>query len=1137
MNRYFMSFITAISVSCYCGLPAHAQDMAAIPRQSQPASNAKKKLLKNVLSQLELKYGVSFLYKSQLEKKPLSTATADTQSSLEATLEALTNTNDLKYKKVRDNFYIIYSKDETPPEQPAPANDNAASPALNPGSSIYSPGAVQQIIVKGQVTDEKGQPVPGVTVLLKGTTTGTTTDATGTYTLPVPDGNGTLEFSYMGYLKQEIAIANRSSINVQLAQDIKAMSEVVVVGYGTQKKVNVTGAVSALSGADVNWKPVGQVSAALQGVAPGVTVTQNSGQPGSDQGTIRIRGMGTLNNNDPLVLVDGVQYNMNDVDANDIASMSILKDAAAASIYGVRAANGVILITTKRGSTGKAKVTYSNYFGWQNPARLAKFVGAQDFMKLVNQLRINSGSSAQYTDAQIAAYDDPNRNKDLYPDNYWLKDILTGSGFQQSHSLNVGGGTENIKYQFSTNYFDQKGLIKNMDYNRITVRLNTDIQITKKLSLSADISTRLGDQQEPQGQDGSAWYQFGQAFITNPLNVNKYSDGTWGLVRGGQNPIRLQDEGGLYVYKNNLFTGNFKGSYQLIDGLKITGLAAVNYRSVYNSLHNRSLDYFTNFPENTNTLTVGQNNITKEYQGYWFRNFQGLIEYEKNLAGGHYFKVMGGASRLTETNDDLSGYRTNLPNGEIEQINAGAADGQQAKGTANAYSLLSFFGRLNYAYKDKYLFEANIRRDGSSRFADNQKWGWFPSFSAGWRVSGEEFMQDVTFINNLKLRGSWGKLGNDVFVNNTDPARLNYPYQTTYQYNSYPFGGSLNPTAGITVYPNSGLTWETTQMTDVGLDLTVLKNLDVTFDYYQKNTSDILMDLRLPMYVGLNAAVQNAGKVRNTGWELAVNYHNKIGGFSYNVGANLSDVRNKIVDLKGADVVSKDNNNIYTGRIKGIPIDGFYGYQVEGIFQTQDQVNSHAPQPGANIAPGDLMYKDQNNDKVVKEGDASVGGDMVYLGSNIPRYTYGVNLGGGYKGFDLAAFFQGVGKVSINTVVMERAPINSDANFKPEHLNSWTPENTSATFPRLVSTSQNYASSSYWVRSGAYLRLKSLQLGYTLPKAWLQAAGLSRCRLYVSGQNLLTFSGLPKDIDPEAPNDSRYYPQVRTYTFGLNVEF
>jgi TonB-linked SusC/RagA family outer membrane protein len=1114
MNKFISACMAVVGMVCYANMPANAQDLAALGTHAAPYENAQSKSLKNVLDRLEVKYNVHFMYKSNLAKLPLTNLEKVPASSLEEELNNITASNKLRYKKMGDDFYIIFSKDEEPTTNVAP----------------------EQITVKGIVTDDKGQPVPGATVRVKDTGNGTSTGIDGSWTLQVPDANAVLEFSFVGYVKQEIVVGGRTTINITLVPDVTSMSEVVVVAYGTQKKINLTGAVTAVDGKDLNWKPVGQVSAALQGIAPGVTVTTISGQPGLDQGTIRIRGVGTLNNSDPLVLIDGVQMSMNDIDANDIASMSVLKDAAASSIYGVRAANGVILITTKRGSNGKPKVTYSNYFAWQRPARLAKYVGAQDFMKLVNLTAANSGSGATYSDAQLAAYNDPNRDVDLYPDNYWLKEVLTGSGFQQEHSLGISGGKEDLKYHFSTNYFDQKGLISNMDFNRLTVRLNTDINVTKKLTFSADIAARLGDRTEPQGVSGSAWYQFGQAAVVNPLTPNKYKDGTWALVRGGQNPIRLQQEGGLYEYKSNLFTGNFKGNYTLAKGLTLTGLAAVNYRSDYNSTHEKALDYYTDHPANTKILTLGQNTVEKEYQGYWFKNFQGLAEYTKSF-GNHSFKLLAGASQLSETTDDLTGYRMNLPNGTIEQINAGASTGQQTTGTATAYSLVSFFGRLNYSFKDKYLLEANLRRDGSSRFSDGQKWGMFPSFSAGWRISSENFMKGISFLNDLKLRGSWGKLGNDIILDK-DKNTTNYPYQSAYIYNSYPFGGALNPTAGIQTYPNSGLTWETTKMTDIGLDATVLNHLDINFDYYKKNTENILLFLPIPSSVGLDASAQNAGKVQNTGWELALNYHGKIGKeFDFNVGANLSDVHNKIVDLRNTDAVTKDNNNIYTGLVAGQPINGFYGYQVEGIYQTAAQVSGHAQQTVGTTGPGDLMYKEQTGDGVVKPGAANAGGDMVYLGSNIPRYTYGVNLGASFKHFDFSAFFQGVGKVSINTLVIEKAPTANDGNFREEHNDSWTVNNTGAAFPRLLTTTQNYQSSSFWVKSGAYMRLKSLQLGYSLPDHILNRSGFDKCRLFVSGQNLLTFSSLPKDIDPEAPNDSRYYPQVRTFTFGLNVQF
>lgn len=1130
MNKFTSAFMAAMGMACYCHMPAEGQDLASLGKPLRPLERSQTKSLKNVLDGLEVKYNVHFMYKSNLAKLQLSHVENTKRSSLEEELKNITSPNKLRYKKMSDSFYIVFSEDDEPADAPVPAGENTPA-QLAETTAIAAPAAIP---VKGTVTDDKGQPIPGATVLVKGTSNGTSTGADGSWSLQVPDENAILEFSFIGYTKQELKVGNRTSFVVKLTADVTAMNEVVVVAYGTQKKINVTGAIAAVDGKDLNWKPVGQVSSALQGVASGVTVTTISGQPGVDQGTVRIRGVGTMNSTDPLVLVDGVQMNMNDIDANDIASMSVLKDAASSAIYGVRAANGVILITTKRGASGKPKITYSNYFAWQTPARLAKYVGAKDFMNLANLTASNSGGSASYTAAQIAAYDNPNRDNFVNPDNYWLDAILTGSGFQQEHSLGISGGTEDVKYRFSTNYFDQTGLIKNMDFNRITVRLNTDINVSKKLTFNADIAARLGDRQEPQGASGSAWYQFGQAAIINPLYPTKYADGTWPVIRGGQNPIRLQEEGGLYQYKSNLFTGNFKATYNLVKGLKLTGLTSVNYRSDYNSTREKTLIYFKDPGTNQDPLPLGQNSVKKAYQGYWFRNYQGLAEYTHNF-GKHNFTLLGGASRLTETTDDLSGYRVNLAGG-LNQIDAGEQNGQITEGNAVAYSLVSFFGRLNYSFDDKYLFEANLRRDGSSRFSDGQKWGVFPSFSAGWRISGEEFMKEVSFINNLKLRGSWGKLGNDVILDR-DKLTTNYPYQSQYYYNSYPFGGVLKPAAGITIYPNSGLTWETTVMTDVGVDGTIFKNLDFTFDYYVKNTNDILLFLPIAPSIGLDPSAQNAGKVRNKGWEIALNYRGKIGELNYNVGANLSDVRNRIIDIRNTDAISRDNNYIYTGLVTGNSIGSFYGYQVEGIFQNAAQVAGHATQPFPTTGAGDLIYKDQNGDKQVKEGAVDKGGDMVYLGSNIPRYTYGINLGADYKNFDFTAFFQGVGKVDIHTLPIERAPTNTDGNFREEHLNSWTPANTGADFPRLVSTLQNYQSSSYWVKSGAYVRLKSLQLGYTLPSNIMKRAGFDRCRLYVSGQNLLTFSSLASDIDPESPNDSRYYPQVKTFTFGLNVQF
>ncbi|WP_210416843.1 TonB-dependent receptor [Echinicola soli] len=1057
--------------------------------------------LSSVFRHVEEQSEFVFVYDDQLEAAVGNVSLQVGNKTLEEALYQLAAENGLSFKQVNNRISVKKNS----PEQPAVLE------------------VVREDKVTGTVLDDTGYPLPGATVLVKGTTNGTVTNLDGKYEINVNEGD-VIVFSFVGFASQEVPYTGQTKIDITMAADETALDEVVVVGYGTQKKVNLTGAVSAVDSEEVSRKPVGQVSSALQGVAPGLTVTQRSGQPGADQGTIRIRGIGTLSSNDPLVLVDGVQYDINDVDANDIASISVLKDAAAASIYGVRAANGVVLITTKRGKDGKPKVNYNNYFGVQEPTRMSEFVGAQDFMRLANTMYTNSGAGAIYSDDQIAAYNDPNRDRLAYPDNYWLDKVLTGSGFQQSHSLAISGGSENVNYRFSTNYFDQQGLIENMNFDRLTVRLNTDIKVSEKVNFNADISANISDREEPQGVSGSAWYQFGQAAIINPITPDRYANGEWAVIRGGQNPLRLQEEGGIYGYKENLFTGNFQADYEIIEGLKLTGKASINYRSDYTSLHDKGLDYF---PPEGSTVTIGRNEITKQSTDYWFRNFQGLVNYTKNFGEDHSLHVLGGISSLTQTNDILSGYRVNLATGDLEQIDAGAESGQETSGTADEYALLSFFGRVNYAFKDKYLLEANIRRDGSSRFANGQKWGVFPSFSVGWRISQESFMKDISFIDDLKLRGSWGVLGNDNIGGN-------YPYQTSYNLNSYPFGADrqLYPTAGLSRYPNDILSWETTKMADVGFDLSILEGkFDFTFDYYVKNTEDILYTLPIPGTVGLPAPSQNVGSMRNKGWEFTANYHGQAGNdFTFDIGANIADVKNEVTYFGDADYLTTDNNDITTAYRVGYPLGAFYGYIADGIFQSADEVANNPSQPGSPAA-GDLNYRDVNGDGVVNADD------RVYLGSDIPRYTYGLNLSANYKQFSLTAFFQGVAKVDINTLVLMRAPTSTDGNFRPDHLDSWTPENTGASFPRLTTSERNYQSSSYWVESGAYVRLKTLQLNYNLPSSFLDAAKISRARLFVTGQNLFTLSGLASDIDPEAPNDNRYYPQVKTYTVGLSVEF
>ncbi len=983
---------------------------------------------------------------------------------------------------------------------------------------INNPAAQQR--VSGEVKDAEGNALVGVSVRIKGTDRGTSTDQNGGYTLDVANGE-TLTFSYIGFQSSEVRYTGQQTIQTTLEVAAEGLDEIVVVGYGTQRKVNLTGSVSTVKAEDIDRQIVGQSTQALQGLSAGLTVTNGSGQPGRDQGTLNIRGVGTLNTSSPLILVDGIRYDnsisLNDIDASDIESISVLKDAAAASIYGVRAANGVILVTTKRGAQGGTQVTYGNYFGWQEAIRTPDYVGAQDFMRLVNQLNTNVGNNPVYNQERINAYNDPNRDPNQFPDNYWYGDILTGSGFQQKHSMSLAGGNEKNKYRFSANYFDQAGLIRNMDFNRLTVRLNTDFKISDKLNFNADISGRLSGTDEPQASDGSAWFQFGQATKINPLESAKDENGNWRALRGEHNVLRLQEEGGIFSNNDRLFTTNFRLNYLPVEGLTLSAVASNNFQNQYLTNHTKRFTY------SNASSPIGRDQITKNAIGYINQNYQGLAEYTK-VINDHDFKVLGGASYLGQRTDNLLGTRFDMPNNNLTEIDAGSPATQLTEGTAREYNLVSFFGRLNYAYKGKYLVEANIRRDGSSRFSQGQRWGWFPSASVGWRVSEEAFMQDVTFIQDLKIRGSYGRLGNDAIGD--------YPYQSNYILRSYPFGGILNPSTGLEIYPNSGLTWETTDIANIGLDFTLFNRLNVTLDVFDKQTNDILLQLPIPEAVGLEASFQNAASVRNRGWELTMNYNHPVNeDFRFNVALNLSDVKNEILDLKGTDFNSTDNNGLNLGNYVGRPILSYYGYLVDGIYQNDEQVANSTTLSGQ-VGPGDLIYRDINGDGVFDNTN-----DFTYLGSNIPRLNYGLTLGANYKGFDFSAFFQGVAKVDINTLNLERAPINQDGNFRSNWLNAWTPENMSADYPRLTPYQTNYQPSQFWVQSGAYLRLKNVTVGYKLPQSVIGDSFIRNLRVFAGAQNLFTLTSLPSDLDPESPNDSRYYPQVRTISFGLNANF
>ncbi|MFD2599528.1 SusC/RagA family TonB-linked outer membrane protein [Sphingobacterium corticis] len=1086
----------------------HLQGYADVLAQKKVTLQLKSASIADVLSELESKTDYRFVFDEQAVAKKGKVNVNVREQLVVNVLTKVLGAKGLTFTQMENNLIVVNSQ--------------------------------QQQSVSGKVSDPDGNALVGVSVRVKGTNRGTSTDQSGQYTLEVASGE-TLTFSYIGFEPAEVAYNGQQTLATTLQVVAEGLDEIVVVGYGTQRKVNLTGSVSTVKSEDISRQTVGQASQALQGLSAGLTVTNGSGQPGRDQGTLNIRGVGTLNDASPLILVDGIRYDnsisLDDIDANDIENISVLKDAAAASIYGVRAANGVILVTTKRGAQGGTQVNYNNYFGWQDAIRTPDFVGAQQFMRLVNQMNANVGNGAVYNQQRIDAYNDPNRDMNMYPDNYWVGDILTGSGFQQKHSMSLAGGNEKNKYRFSANYFDQDGLISRMDFNRLTVRLNTDFQISEKLNFTADISGRLSGTREPQSSGGSAvstgrlagmrqaqsasgaaWFQFGQTVKINPLEAAKDEFGNWRALRGEHNVLRLQEEGGLFSDNDRLFTTNFRLNYLPVEGLTLSAIASNNFQNQYFTNHSKQFSYVNS------SSPLGRDQITKHAIGYINQNYQGLAEYSK-VFGDHDLKVLGGLSYLGQRTDELLGTRYDMPNNNLTEINAGSPATQLTDGTAREYSLISFFGRVNYAFRGKYLLEANLRRDGSSRFSDGQRWGWFPSASVGWRISEEDFMADVTFLQDLKVRGSYGRLGNDAIGN--------YPYQSNYLLRSYPLGGALNPATGLELYPNSGLTWETTDIANVGVDFTLFNRLNVTLDVFDKKTKNILLELPIPGAVGLLSPWQNAASVRNRGWELSLNYNQPVNeDLRFNVAFNLSDVRNEILDLKGTDFNSTDGNGLNVGNYVGRPIGSYYGYLVDGIYQTAEQVANSTTLSGQ-VGPGDLIYRDLNGDGVFDNTN-----DFTYLGSNIPRFNYGVTLGANYKGFDFSAFFQGVAKVDINTLNLERAPINQDGNFRTAWVDAWSADNTGSNYPRLAPYQTNYQPSEFWVQSGAYVRLKNVTLGYRLPKSVLgEQSFLRSVRLFAGAQNLFTLTSLPKDLDPESPNDNRYYPQVRTVSFGLNANF
>ncbi|CAM3359232.1 SusC/RagA family TonB-linked outer membrane protein [Zobellia roscoffensis] len=978
-----------------------------------------------------------------------------------------------------------------------------------------SPKPTNKVKVGGVVKDAMGVPLAGTSVSIKNTSRGTTTDFDGLYSIEV-EPNDILVFSYLGFISQEIPFNGSSSLNVILLEDTSKLEEVVVVAYGTQKKVNLTGALSTISNKEITVRPIGQTSSALQGLSPGVTVVQNSGRPGGDTGTIRIRGIGTLSNSSPLVIIDGVEGSLNDLDPNLIDSISVLKDAASSSIYGSRAANGVVLVTTKRSKSQKLTVNYNHYTGVQTSTNLPNMVDALDHINLTNIAYVNMGREPLYTDELVQGYRTiGDSDIDSYPNTDWQNQVLVGSGIMSNHFLSVSGGGEKTKFQSSFGYFDQEGVIKNSSFERLIFRNNMDVEFSEKFKMQLDLQLSAETTIQP-GRGTSEVFHWMNRIPANQPGIN--SNGSYGEGWNGANPIAFSNIGGQQkrssypkIQLNTFF--NYKPIEQLIFTLNI----APRFNEYSNDVFYESVDTFQ--PDDTPAFTSPAiTSLTRENSRGIYNNLRGSMKYNDSFKD-HDVSLLLGISREDYRNEFTSAFRDGFIFSDYPVLNTGSADNQQNSGSATEWALQSFFGRVNYNYKDRYLLEINGRYDGSSRFSEGNKYGFFPSVSGGWRISEEHFMKPLDgVITQLKLRASWGRLGNQDIGN--------YPFTSSIAIASYAFDKQIVNTGALNTAANSNISWETTEMTNVGIDLGLFSKLTLTAEFYDKNTHDILYDLDIPLTIGLNRPYQNAGVVNNKGWEIGAIYRDAIGDFNFDININLSDVKNEVISLKGV------NRTGLTVSREGSSINSIYGLEAEGFFQTEEEILTHATQFGT-VAPGDLKYKDQNNDGIINDDD------NVIIGSTIPRYTFGAILNATFKNFDFNMVWQGVGKADGFLYQQGIMPFFNGGTVQEQHKDYWTPENRDASFPRLtISHANNEKNSSFWVKDASYVRLKNLQIGYRLPKVLTNKLGIDNLRLYINGQNLVSIDDFWDGYDVEAPvGRGDVYPQVKVYSFGLNLNF
>lgn len=967
----------------------------------------------------------------------------------------------------------------------------------------------QTINISGTITGIDGEPIPGASIVLKGTNTGVISSWEGKYSIAVPELKGLLVVSFIGYQTKEIAITERV-LNVTLAEALQALDELVVVGYGTQKKLNLTGAVSSVSMKELEGKPVVNIVEALQGSTPGLIIQQSNSQPGN-RPAINIRGQNTLNDNTPLVLIDGIVGDIQNVNPSDIKSISILKDASSTAIYGSRASNGVMLIETKNGSSGKTTVRYDYQYGVQQVTALPEPLDSWIYAELRNEALVNSGKPIAFTPDQIAQYRNGGTNVN------WIDAIYKPLAPQQSHNVSFSGGNDKTSMLFSVGYMDQNSLLLGPDYGlkRLNARMNMDHQVNKNLKISANVAYARNTI-----KDHAYWTDWIiEQVVRMPTIYDIKKDGKYTYPSGSNsNSLARLEIGGYRQIANDDLSGVFNAELKLFEGLKLKGMIG---GQLYNNRTHQNRNEIPGSGDQENSLQEDfgrTENISSNI----------MLAYDKKI-NDHTLAALLGYSYEGGTNNSFTTYRK-VTSPDFDIMAGSQATNVTNQGWANDWSIYSQFMRLNYNFKEKYLFEFNVRNDMSSKFSKSKRSALFPSFSAAWRISEESFYGNFAeIIPSLKVRSSWGLVGNNRISD--------YAYIPSVSINNgYVFNNNVVSTSNISAV-NTDIRWETTRMFNVGTDIGLFdNNLNFTFDYFHNLTYDILIGLPVPTTFGGGSPIQNAGTVQNAGWEASLNYNFKTGKVQHGLSANLSDSRNKVIDTKGKEWINGyDINTIIR---EGYAINSYYAYRYDGYFQNDEEVQTGPHLEGVSPKPGDIRYIDKNGDGVIKPDD-----DRFVLGNQFPRFGFGLNYSFNVGGFDFSMLWQGVGQRSVwlRGESVEAFHNNNEGPVFNYHIDRWTPNNPDASYPRLTvgtESTNNAAKSDFWIQNGAYARLKNLQFGYTIPTNLTKKVAIENLRIFVSGQNLLTLSEMIGGWDPETTGTTggRIYPVAKVMSIGLSVK-